>query len=79
MKAGLDLYMVYVLAVLSIASFVYAAYIGFTGEYQESVFLFGIGFVVLAQVMFAYRLVRYPDTGIKQEDTPLEEPSPEAE
>jgi hypothetical protein len=78
MKSDMGLYLVYVLSAISIASFAYAAYNGFLGEYQESVFLFGIGFIVLAQVMFAYRIFRYPDSW-KQEDLLEEGPAMGAE
>jgi len=78
MRFNKGLYLVYILAAISIASFVYAAYNGHLGEYQESVFLFGIGFIVLAQVMFAYRIFRYPDSW-KKEAVREEEPAQEVE
>jgi hypothetical protein len=66
MRSNISAYLVYNLVMISLASFLYAAYIGFLGEYQESVFLFGIGFIVLAEVMFAYRIFRYPDSWKKK-------------
>jgi hypothetical protein len=63
MRSNKGIYLVFVLLAISAASFAYAVYNGLIGEYLESVFLFGIGFLVLAQVMFVYRFFRYPDSG----------------
>ncbi|UCD92078.1 MAG: hypothetical protein JSV43_07575 [Methanobacteriota archaeon] len=61
MKLSMEKVLVLVLLALSIAAFVYASYKAFTHRYQESVFLYGVAFVVLAQVLFVYRLYRFPD------------------
>lgn len=50
-----------VLAAISLGSFIYGAYRALISKYQESVFLFGIGFIVLALSVFVYRVHRYPD------------------
>jgi len=61
MNLRMGVVLVYLLFAISIASFAYGVYMGFEGDYQESIFLSGIGFVVLAQAVFVYRALRYPD------------------
>lgn len=55
---------------LSAVTFLYGIYRAFVDRYQESIFLFGIAFVILAQAVFVYRLYRYPDV---KEDTEKQE------
>jgi hypothetical protein len=67
MRIAKGMYLIFVLLAICGASFAYAVLNGLEGEYQESVFLFGIGYLVLAQVMFVYRIFRYPDSKKKSE------------
>jgi hypothetical protein len=62
MKLETRMIPLYILIIISVASFAFGVYLGLQGDYQESVLLYGIGFVVLSQVMFAYRILRYPDS-----------------
>ncbi|MEE9116939.1 MAG: hypothetical protein V3U09_08605 [Thermoplasmata archaeon] len=46
---------------MSAIAFIFGLMSAIVSRYQESVFLFGIAFLVLALAVFAYRPYRYPD------------------
>jgi hypothetical protein len=61
MKPSMGKVLLLVLLAISVAAFAYATYKALTSRFQESFFLYGVAFVVLAQVLFVYRMYRYPD------------------
>jgi hypothetical protein len=46
---------------LSGAIFLYGAIQALSSRFQESTFLIGVGFIVLAMAVFTYRVYQYPD------------------
>lgn len=66
MKAGENgfptlLILILVLFAVTASTFVFALLRAIGNRYQESVFLFGVAFVVLAFAVFTYRFYGYPD------------------
>jgi len=66
MRAGEDgfptlLALILVLFAMTASTFAFALLRAIGSRYQESVFLSGVGFVILAFAVFTYRFYRYPD------------------
>lgn len=62
--------LILVLFAVTASTFVFALFRAIGSRYQESVFLFGVAFVVLAFAVFTYRFYGYPDRrrGSTEED-----------
>lgn len=66
MKTGEDgfptlLVLILVLFAVTASTFAFALLRAIGSRYQESVFLFGVAFIVLAFAVFTYRFYGYPD------------------
>ncbi len=61
MKLNASRVMIFVLVAISAASYGYSLLMALSDRYQESILVLGVGFVVLAQAVFVYRIYRYPD------------------